>query len=97
MSDTTARVMNTTDVLNAAEVIEAAIQGKSVALIDVLGNVSYGTARSIGDEQGYFARGDEDVRDCYLRITMRSGVERFEKVSDLMNGLRTTFFPGAHE
>ena len=62
--------------------VEASIHYWTVArLVD--GNVIVGTARSIGDDRGNHA-GHEDIRDCYLRVTTRSGFEAFWPVVALV-------------
>lgn len=49
------------------------------------GDVVYGHARHIcRDTLGNFLRGDEDVRDGLLRVTLRSGFEAFWPVRELM-------------
>ena len=44
----------------------------------------HGTARSIGDWQGNFAGPEADVRDEYLRITTRIGMEWFVPIREVM-------------
>jgi len=50
------------------------------------GNVLYGVARHFvrDPERAVFLGPDDDVRDAFLRVTMRSGYESFWRVSDLM-------------
>jgi hypothetical protein len=50
-----------------------------------------GTARSLGDENGNFAR-DEDIRDLYLRVTGDTGFEYFLPVRGLMEQVRAGEF-----
>lgn len=69
----------------ALEPIVAAAQstGRVRRLLDN-GSVMSGTARSLGDENGNFARDGEDIRDLFLRITADSGFEYFLPVGGLM-------------
>lgn len=94
---TTAAPFTIRDLVPLQMIAEAAQEGQSVAFLAEDNTPRYGTARSIGDENGYFARGEEDVRDLFLRVTMRSGVERYERVGDLMEQLHKTFFTNVHE
>lgn len=43
-----------------------------------------GIARSLGSFNGGFGRKGEDIRDMFLRVTLRSGFEAFWPVRDLM-------------
>lgn len=67
-----------------AEIIGAAVRGAKVGLLLESGDILKGIARSIGDEQGYFLRGGQDVREAFLRITSISGFEHFIPVMDLV-------------
>jgi hypothetical protein len=71
------------DLQNLMYVVEAAQKCAKVAYVRPDGIQIYGHARSIGNENGGFIRTDEDVRDAYLRITTRSGMEIFLPVSEL--------------
>jgi hypothetical protein len=69
--------------VDLATICEAAIHSWHVArLVD--NNIIEGTARSIGDDRGYFAGPEDDIRDCYLRVTTRSGFEAFWPVAELV-------------
>lgn len=70
--------------IKLSNVVSAAGRGRRVARLIDGGTVIVGTARSIGDERGYFAARGDDIRDCYLRVTTDAGVEAFWKVSDLV-------------
>lgn len=87
--------MTLTLTIQAGDIIAAAQQGQRVAWAMEDGSVLRGTARSLGDEQGYFQRGTEDIRDLYLRTTLETGFDRFDKVSDLIAKLHITFFTNA--
>ena len=53
---------------------------------DVTGNEPQtGTARSIGDENGNFITGSDDVRDAFLRITTSRGFELFMPIKKAMH------------
>jgi len=77
------------DILTMAQVIALADIGHAAertakvarALDD--GRVIYGTARSVGDENGCTAWG-VDVREQFLRVTTQQGLEAFWPVRDLM-------------
>lgn len=62
-------------VLTLAAIITAAHEGAPVARDTedgaLAGPVQYGTARHIvtDDERAYFAGKDDDIRDCFLRVT----------------------------
>jgi hypothetical protein len=43
-----------------------------------------GTARSIGNDRGGFAGADDDIRDQYLRVTLRIGLETFLPMRELI-------------
>lgn len=87
-----ARPMTLHTVIRVNSIVEAAQQGQRVAWALEGGRSLYGTARSLGDEYGYFQKGTEDVRDLFLRITTETGLERYELVSDLLEELGVTFF-----
>jgi hypothetical protein len=70
--------------LVALEIIGHAAQTNAkVARAEDTGYVFYGTARSIGDQNGMTAFGT-DVRDQFLRVTLRGGSDAFWPVRDLM-------------
>ena len=78
-------ILNIGDVLALAEVIEAASQTAKVAYIGIGGEVVYGTARHIvgnPDTVG-FIRSDQDIREAYLRVTLKTGFEAFPTVAYL--------------
>ena len=63
--------------------VEASIHYWHVArLVD--GNIIEGTARSIGDDRGNHAGPEDDIRDCYLRVTTTWGFEAFWPVAELI-------------
>jgi hypothetical protein len=66
-----------------AAIVSAAQRGARVAWLHD-DRVGYGTARSIGDEGGGFARADEDIRNCHLRVTTDLGFELFVPMSDVL-------------
>jgi|tagenome__1003787_1003787.scaffolds.fasta_scaffold20985677_10 hypothetical protein len=82
---TTENVLTMADLTALETISRAAITCARIAWVDrVTGRINYGTARSIGDENGNFLRRDKDVRDGFLRITTRGGWEHFVRVRDLM-------------
>ncbi len=92
MQETTERLLSLHEQIKLGRIVERGQQGGQVTFLHDDGRTDQGTARSVGDENGYFLRSDDDVRDAYLRITMRSGLERFEKMSDLVDQLDSTFY-----
>ena len=74
------------DVINLNTIVSVASESAKVAWADEDCVIHHGTARHIvksPDNFGFLNR-DEDIRDGYLRVTMRSGFERALKVSELM-------------
>lgn len=53
------------------------------------GDILEGTARSVGDIDGNFARLDDDVRDCFFRVTTTNGFERFMPMSLVLELVET--------
>lgn len=93
MSNSTTATLTISDLLKLGQIVEAAQTGSQVTFLKPeTGLTSQGTARSIGTDTGMFLGSEDDVRDAYLRITMATGIERFEKVSDLLAEIDTTFF-----
>lgn len=87
-------ILTIAELSKLSEVIAAASTNAPVAILDPeTMNVDYGQARSVGTETGGLNPVGVDVRDMFLRITMESGVERFERVADLAAGLNDTFYP----
>lgn len=81
----TERTLTTADVFNLSSVIDAACQSARVAIVPDDGHEPmFGTARSIGtyDGTGWSVKSD-DVRDHYLRVTMRGGWEQWFPVANL--------------
>lgn len=67
-----------------AAILKAAQTGAQVARrLDSSGRVDAGTARCIGDEDGNHAPRDSDIRDLWLRVTLRTGFEAFWPVGEL--------------
>jgi hypothetical protein len=89
MSD---RVLSIGEAVDLAAIVRCC-RGASVARFnETTGDVTYGTARCIGDERGNFLADGEDVRDAYLRVTTVNGWEVFWKVSDLLPEVRSGYF-----
>lgn len=78
MTDTTTYApMTVSLLLHVHEVVIAASEGAKVAWANEDGDLFYGTARHIvksPDDYG-FLPGNLDVRDGYLRITTKTGME----------------------
>jgi hypothetical protein len=86
------------DVINLATIVTASFNSNRVTRLLPKdyefggGLIAEGTARSIGDKDGNFAGSDEDVRDCYLRVTTSTGFEAFWPVSELMDEVASGYF-----
>jgi hypothetical protein len=84
--NTGARVLTVADLVSMAEI--AGWCQRCLPLVwladDGSSELVYGTARSIGDERGNFLHPLDDVRDAFVRITMRSGWEWFVPMADVM-------------
>ena len=79
------------DALDIAAICEAAIHNQRVAwLYGSHGDVMHGIARSIGDQNGNLAGRDDDIRDCYLRVS--ATFEHFLPVGEVMAMIRTGEF-----
>jgi hypothetical protein len=75
-------------------VIKAAQTNAKVARVreDADNGVVYGTARAIQTKGGWFLGTDTDVREGYLWVTLRSGMETWWPVADLMTEARNGEF-----
>lgn len=91
-------ILTASDAAAVYAVIDAAAGGKKVARADDDGNVTYGTARSLcGDATGGFLGGRDDVRDCYLHVTLTTGFEAFWPVRELMPMVMSGMFVVGYE
>ncbi len=80
------RVLTMREVEQLADVVTAVRRSRRVAwTLNGSGDVITGTARSVGDERGNFAGPDDDVRDCWMRITTDIGMEVFMPVSEVLD------------
>jgi hypothetical protein len=82
-------ILTAADATALAAIIEMVIRTDKVARVApkghyAEGDIIYGTARSLGDENGYFLTNKDDIRDAYLRVTTRGGMEAFWPVKDLV-------------
>lgn len=80
------------DAIDIGAICGAAGRCAPVARALESGDVVYGTARSIGDTRGAFLASDTDVRNGYLRVTTRSGLEAFWPLRELLTELRAGLF-----
>ena len=78
--------------LALAIIVTAARSGARVARAVDDGDIIYGTARSIGDYYGAFAAGSDDIRDCYLRVTIDTGWEAFWPMSEIVDAVQAGLF-----
>jgi len=77
------------DVLILGEILTAAQRGSRVArAVDYEPGIITGTARSVGDEQGYIANNRTEVRDCFLRVTLVNGTDVYWPMRELMSEVR---------
>lgn len=81
----TERILTVGEAVNLATIIGWAQGNLRLSWLDDRGDVAEGTARSIGDEQGNFLNGTDDVRDGFLRITTASGFEWFVPMADVLD------------
>lgn len=94
----TDRILTVSDSVRLGEICKAAERKSKVARLIPEGEagaglVVEGTARSIGDRNGNFAHPrNDDVRDCYLRVTTTSGFEAYWLVSVLMDEIPNGYF-----
>lgn len=92
MTTTTTAPLTVTTAVALAAICTAAIGTQRVARATDHGDITYGTARSIGDKNGNFASSDDDIRDCYLRVTTDGGWEVFWPVSEILDDYRAGLF-----
>jgi hypothetical protein len=78
------RILNIAEATQLATIIGWAQRCAKLVWLDERSDVCYGTARSIGDENGNFLRCDRDVRDAYLRITTVGGFDLFLPMSEVL-------------
>jgi hypothetical protein len=89
---TTTNILTVRDTVVLAAIVEAAIHNLIVARhIDEVGVVK-GKARSIGDKAGNHASNQDDVRDCFLRVTTNTGFEAFWPVRELISEVHSGHF-----
>lgn len=87
------------DVVSLAAIVDAAARGVRVARVsdfdDGTGDgVVWGTARHIvaDDQTAAFPAASDDVRDCWLRVTLSTGMEAFWPVEDLVRDHQAAMF-----
>lgn len=80
MTDDT-RTLTIPDVIALAEIARWCQTTARLTWLDDRGDLAYGTARSIGDQNGGLLARCEDVRDAFLRITTAAGFEWFLPVA----------------
>lgn len=80
--------MTAANTLALADVLRACSGCQPVTLLCEDGSVEVGTARAVcKDSNGAFLIG-EDVREGFVWLTMRSGLERFIPVADLVERVK---------
>lgn len=97
MPEVTREPLDGPTVLALADILRAAHNERRVMrdMIDVVG--IGGTARSVGDRDGMFMRPDEDIRDCFLRVSLDGGMETFWPLSELVEEYGNHLFVIARE
>lgn len=82
------------EAVTLAAIITACQRNARVGYVDdtARDGVSVGTLRSVGDDLGNYSKPGQDVRECFVRITMRSGFENFMPVRKACMLLDTTEF-----
>lgn len=80
------------ETLALGTVVNMAVHGQHVARLLDNGDITQGTARSIGDRNGGYSGPDDDIRDMYLRVTTDSGFEAFWPVSELVEDVKASTF-----
>lgn len=78
--------INIATVIALGVIVDAVSQTAKVALADQDGNIAYGHARHIVNSKDNFGLlgYSEDIRDGFLRITLRSGLETAVSVRTLV-------------
>jgi hypothetical protein len=90
---TTTDTLSPQDVLNLSKIIDAAYGSKKVARADDNGAVIYGIARHlVSNPETYVLSSSADVRDCWLRVTTRSGSEVVWPIRELAREISTGEF-----
>lgn len=76
------------EVLRLGVIVQAANESQRVNRLDG-DEIICGTARAIvrDSEHAYFATEKDDVRDCFLWVTTRSGFEAFWSVRELVENV----------
>jgi len=83
--------LRVSDAANLGSLVDAVAQNRTVARVED-GNIVVGRARSVGTATGGFADENDDIRDCYMRVTGDDGLERFWRVRDLAAEIDTGHF-----
>lgn len=82
---TTTRTLNIREAVNLGIALSWTQRNARLQWVDDRGNLGEGIARCVGDMNGNFAGPDDDVRDCYMRITTTGGFEWFVPMSDVLD------------
>jgi len=97
-TQTAARVLTVSDAVVLGMVCNTAETCAHVARAFEDGTVIRGEARSIRQLSGDLATREDDVRDCYLRVTTPYGFDSYWLISELMTDLRSgMFLPNVHD
>jgi hypothetical protein len=81
-------ILTSTTAVLLADIVRAAHNRSRIARALDNGYVISGTARGIGDDRGSHAGPGDDIRECYLHVTMDSGWEQFWPMSEAVEALR---------
>lgn len=86
------RILSYSDAVAIADIVRAAHSGQRVARVFESGEILYGTARSIGDQNGNHASGKDDVRDVHLRVTLTNGFDHYWPMAELVADIKVGNF-----
>lgn len=77
------RSLTVNDAIVLGDIMRAVQSGAKVARLTADG-VLRGDARSVGNKSGDNARSDDDVRNCYVRVSLTTGFDAYWSVGNLM-------------
>ena len=76
------RILTLSLTATLGELLTAVRAGNKCRWLAPNGDIATGVLRSIGDERGNFAGPDDDIRDCFVRVS--SMLELFFPVMDVI-------------
>jgi hypothetical protein len=84
--------LRVSDAVSLGSLVDAVVHNRKVARVEADGGITVGTARSVGTATGGLADENDDIRDCYMRVTGDDGFERFWRVRELAAETETGHF-----